>query len=34
MGIKHDPTTGLPSNHNSTYEEMIQMWREEKQKNV
>ena len=32
MGIKHDPTTGLPSNENSSYEELLQMWREEKQK--
>ena len=32
MGIKHDPTTGLPSNDNSSYEELVQMWREEKQK--
>jgi|TARA_R100000808_G_C2023521_1_gene70618 predicted RNase H-like nuclease (RuvC/YqgF family) len=32
MGIKHDPTTGLPSNDNSSYEELLQMWREEKQK--
>ena len=32
MGIKHDPTTGLPSNDNSSYEELLQMWREEKKK--
>ena len=32
MGIKYDPTTGLPSNDNSSYEELLQMWREEKQK--
>ena len=31
MGIKYDPTTGLPSNDNSSYEELLQMWREEKQ---
>ena len=32
MGIKNDPTTGLPSNDNSSYEELLQMWREEKKK--
>ena len=32
MGIKYDPATGLPSNDNSSYEELLQMWREEKQK--
>jgi chromosome segregation ATPase len=32
MGIKYDPATGLPSNDNSSYEELLQMWREEKKK--
>ena len=32
MGIKYDPTTGLPSNDNTDYNTLLEMWRDEKQK--
>jgi|TARA_R110002051_G_C8698587_1_gene494059 septal ring factor EnvC (AmiA/AmiB activator) len=32
MGIKYDPTTGLPSNDNADYNKLLEMWREEKKK--
>ena len=34
MGIKYDPTTGLPSNDNTDYNTLLDMWRDEKEKNV
>ena len=32
MGVKYDPTTGLPSNDNTDYNTLLEMWRDEKQK--
>ena len=32
MGIKYDKTTGLPSNDNTDYNTLLEMWRDEKQK--
>jgi|TARA_Y100000296_G_scaffold7490_2_gene8915 septal ring factor EnvC (AmiA/AmiB activator) len=32
MGIKYDKTTGLPSNDNTDYNTLLDMWREEKEK--
>ena len=32
MGIKYDPTTGLPSNENTDYNKLLEMWRDEKKK--
>ena len=32
MGIKYDPTTGLPSNDNTDYNTLLEMWRDEKKK--
>ena len=32
MGVKYDPTTGLPSNEDTDYNTLLEMWREEKQK--
>ena len=32
MGIKYDKTTGLPSNDNTDYNTLLEMWRDEKKK--
>ena len=32
MGVKYDPTTGVPSNKDTNYNKLLEMWREEKQK--
>ena len=32
MGIKYDKTTGLPSNDNTDYNKLLEMWRDEKEK--
>ena len=32
MGIKYDPTTGLPSNDHEDYNKLLEMWRDEKKK--
>ena len=32
MGVKYDPTTGLPSNDNADYQTLLEMWRDEKKK--
>ena len=32
MGIKYDPITGLPSNENTDYNKLLEMWRDEKKK--
>ena len=32
MGVKYDPTTGLPSNENADYNNLLEMWRDEKKK--
>ena len=32
MGIKHDKITGLPSNEDTNYNTLLEMWRDEKQK--
>ena len=32
MGIKYDPTTGLPSNDDTNYNKLLEMWRDEKKK--
>ena len=32
MGIKYDATTGLPSNENVDYNNLLEMWRDEKKK--
>ena len=32
MGLKHDPTTGLPSNEDTNYQTLLEMWRDEKKK--
>ena len=32
MGVKYDPTTGLPSNEDTNYNKLLEMWRDEKKK--
>ena len=32
MGVKYDPTTGLPSNEDTNYNKLLEMWRNEKKK--
>ena len=32
MGVKYDPTTGLPSNEDADYQTLLEMWRDEKKK--
>ena len=32
MGIIYDPTTGLPSNEDTNYQTLLEMWRDEKKK--
>jgi uncharacterized small protein (DUF1192 family) len=32
MGVKHDPTTGLPSNEDTNYQTLLEMWRDEKKR--
>ena len=32
MGLKHDPTTGLPSNEDTDYQTLLEMWRDEKKR--
>ena len=32
MGVKYDPTTGVPSNDNTDYNTLLEMWRNEKKK--
>ncbi len=32
MGVKYDPTTGLPSNEETNYNKLLEMWREEKKR--
>ena len=32
MGIKYDKTTGLPSNEDTDYQTLLEMWRDEKKK--
>ena len=32
MGVKYDPTTGLPSNEDTNYNKLLEMWRTEKKK--
>ena len=32
MGIKYDPTTGLPSNEDTNYQTLLEMWRDEKKR--
>ena len=32
MGVKYDPTTGLPSNEDTNYQTLLDMWRDEKKK--
>ena len=32
MGVKYDPTTGLPSNEDTNYQTLLEMWRDEKKK--
>ena len=32
MGVKYDKTTGLPSNDNTDYNTLLEMWRDEKKK--
>ena len=32
MGIKYDPITGLPSNEDTNYNKLLEMWRDEKKK--
>ena len=32
MGVKYDKITGMPSNENTDYNKLLEMWREEKQK--
>jgi hypothetical protein len=32
MGVKYDPTTGMPSNDNTDYQTLLEMWRNEKKK--
>jgi len=32
MGVKYDKITGMPSNENTDYNKLLEMWRDEKQK--
>ena len=32
MGVKYDPITGLPSNEDTNYQTLLDMWRDEKKK--
>jgi len=32
MGVKYDKMTGMPSNEDTNYNKLLEMWREEKQK--
>ena len=32
MGVKYHPTTGLPSNEDTNYNKLLEMWRDEKKK--
>ena len=32
MGVKYDPTTGLPSNEETNYNKLLEMWRQEKKR--
>ena len=32
MGVKYDPITGVPSNDNTDYNKLLEMWRDEKKK--
>ena len=32
MGVKYDPTTGLPSNEDTNHNKLLEMWRDEKKK--
>ena len=32
MGIKYDPITGMPSNEDTDYNTLLEMWRDEKKK--
>ena len=32
MGVKYDPITGLPSNEDTNYNKLLEMWRDEKKK--
>ena len=32
MGVKYDPTTGIPSNEDTDYNKLLEMWRDEKKK--
>ena len=32
MGVKYDPITGIPSNDNTDYNKLLEMWRDEKKK--
>jgi len=32
MGVKYDPITGLPSNEDTNYQTLLEMWRDEKKK--
>ena len=32
MGVKYDPITGVPSNEDTNYNKLLEMWRDEKKK--
>ena len=32
MGVKYDPITGVPSNEDTNYNKLLEMWRNEKKK--
>ena len=32
MGVKYDPLTGVPSNEDTNYNKLLEMWRDEKKK--
>ena len=32
MGVKYDKITGMPSNENTDYNKLLEMWRDEKKK--
>ena len=32
MGVKYDPITGMPSNEDTDYNKLLEMWRDEKKK--
>ena len=32
MGVKYDKLTGLPSNEDTNYNKLLEMWRDEKKK--